>query len=174
MMSGLYIIPLSGLKEGRYSYDFEIGNKFFEQFEGSEIEEGELHSNIDLEKRSSHIDLRIRITGSVMISCDRCLDVFSQPLVCENRIVIKYGSIPDDNDPDLITISPDENELDLKQYLYEFIHLALPIQRIHPDDQYGRSTCNPEMLKKIDEHVEHIEQDSDPRWDELKKLMNNN
>jgi uncharacterized protein len=174
-MSGLYVIPLSGLKEGHYSYDFDIDKKFFEQFEESEIKDGNLHSNVAMEKRSSHIDMRINITGTVRISCDRCLDMFSQPVESANRVIIKYSSsIPDDSDPDMITIAPNEPELDIKQYLYEFICLALPIQRIHPDDQNGRSTCNPEMLKKINEHVVHNEQESDSRWDELKKLMNNN
>ena len=31
-MSGLFIIPISGLKEGRHLFDFEIRNKFFEEF----------------------------------------------------------------------------------------------------------------------------------------------
>ena len=62
-MSGSYTIGLSGLKEGRHTIDFEIDNKFFESFEESEIKEGSLFANIELEKRSSHADLFIRISG---------------------------------------------------------------------------------------------------------------
>jgi hypothetical protein len=29
-MSGIYSIPLNGLKDGGYSYDFEVGDDFFE------------------------------------------------------------------------------------------------------------------------------------------------
>ena len=56
-MSGLYTIPLSGLKEGHHTFDFEIGKEFFEQFEESEVKEGSLVANIEMDKRSSHFDL---------------------------------------------------------------------------------------------------------------------
>jgi uncharacterized metal-binding protein YceD (DUF177 family) len=112
------------------------------------------------------------ITGFIRISCDRCLEVFSQPVDCENRLLVKLGSKWDDEDPEMVTIPMDEHELDIKQYLYEFIHLSLPLQRVHPKDPEGNSTCDPEMLKKINEHI--VNKEIDPRWDELKKLMNNN
>ena len=38
----------------------------------------------------------------------------------------------------LLQFRADEHELDIKQYLYEFIHLALPIQRVHPEDKDGQ------------------------------------
>jgi uncharacterized protein len=173
-MSGLFVIPLSGLKEGHRTYTFEIGEGFFELFDESEVKEGELNSVVEIEKRSSHIDLLFKIKGAVRINCDRCLESFMQPIECENRLLIKLGKTWDENNPDLITIPTDEHELDIKQYLYEFIHLALPIQRIHPDDENGESGCNKGMLKKISEHTNNSQSDTDPRWDELKKLMNNN
>ncbi|MFH0841752.1 MAG: hypothetical protein V1903_03935 [Bacteroidota bacterium] len=33
---------------------------------------------------------------------------------------------------------------------------------------------DPEMLKRLKEHAIGDDNESDPRWDELKKLMNNN
>jgi uncharacterized protein len=174
MMSVTYTIPLSGLKEGRHKFDFEISKKFFEKFEESEVKEGSLIANIEIDKISSHADLLIRISGSVRICCDRCLEMFSQPVSCENRLLVKFGKSIDDTDPDIISLPSDEHELDLQQHIYEFIHLALPIKRVHPDDIDGNSTCDPEMLKKLDELIIDEENVYDPRWDELKKLMNNN
>jgi uncharacterized metal-binding protein YceD (DUF177 family) len=171
-MPGLYVIPLSGLKEGRHTFNFEIGETFFAQFEGSEITKGDLAANIELDRHASHLDLRIRITGSVRISCDRCLGIFSHPVESENRLLVKLGSKWDDDDPDLLSIPADEHELDIKQYLYEFIYLSLPLQRVHPEDENGESTCDPEMIKKINEHI--VNKETDPRWDQLKKLRNNN
>ena len=66
------------------------------------------------------------------------------------------------------------HELDLQQHLYEFIHLALPIKRVHPGDKNGKSTCDPVMLKKLEELIVEEEKEERPRWDELKKLMNDN
>ncbi|MBK9388825.1 MAG: DUF177 domain-containing protein [Bacteroidetes bacterium] len=172
-MSGLYVIPLSGLKEGHHTFDFEIGEEFFEEFEESEIKEGRLTAIVEMEKRSSHLDLVVRISGTVMISCDRCLEMFSRPLESENRLLVKLGKSISEDDPDIVSLPSDEHELDLMQHFYEYIYLALPIKRVHPDDNKGKSTCNPEMLKKLKELLVEDEKHIDPRWDDLKKLMNN-
>jgi uncharacterized metal-binding protein YceD (DUF177 family) len=173
-MSRTYTIPLSGLKEGHHTFDFEIDKEFFEQFVESEVKEGSLIAKIEMDKRSTHSDLSIMISGTVRVCCDRCLEMFSHPVVCENRLLVKFGKSMDDIDPDIIFIPFDEHELDLKQHIYEFVYLALPIKRVHPENKDGKSTCDPEMLKKLEEHIIEEENDSDPRWDELKKLMNDN
>jgi uncharacterized metal-binding protein YceD (DUF177 family) len=173
-MSVSYTIPLSGLKEGQHTIDFEIGKEFFEQFEESEIDEGSLIATVEMEKRSSHADLGIRISGSVRICCDRCLGMFLMPVECENRLLVKFGRSLENSDPDIVSVSADEHELDLKQHFYEYIMLALPIKRVHPDDNEGKSTCDPLMLKKLEEHIVEEENENDPRWNELRKLMNNN
>jgi uncharacterized protein len=173
-MSGSYTIGISGLKEGRHTIDFEIDNKFFDSYEESEIKEGSLIAYVELEKRSSHIDLFIRISGKVKVSCDRCLEMFFYPVESESRLLVKLGKKIEDSDPDIVSLTVDQNELDLQQHLYEYIHLALPIRRVHPDDQDGNSTCNPSMLKKLKELIVEEGNKNDPRWDELKKLMNDN
>jgi uncharacterized protein len=175
-MSGLYTIPLGGLKEGRHVFDFEIGNEFFEEFEESEIKEGCLTAYVEMDKSKSHLDILVRISGNVMICCDRCLEMFSKPLESENRLLVKIGKSISDDDPDILSLPSNEHELDLKQHLYEYIHLALPIKRVHPDDKNGNSTCNKEMLEKLNELlVDEVNENlSDPRWDELKKLKNEN
>jgi len=162
-MSRRYTIPLSGLKEGRHTIDFEIDNKFFEHIEESEVKEGSLIANIVMDKRSSHLDLAIRISGNVRICCDRCLEMFFHPVVCENRLLVKFGKTIEDIDPDILSLPIGENELDLQQHLYEFILLALPIKRVHPNDTDGSSTCDPVMLKKLDELLIEEEPEEDPR-----------
>jgi uncharacterized metal-binding protein YceD (DUF177 family) len=173
-MSGSYIVGISGLKEGRHTFDFELDNKFFENFEESEIREGSLVAIVELEKRSSHMDLFIRISGEVEVSCDRCLGNFMYPLDCTNRLLVKFGKKIGEEDPDIISVPADEHELDLQQHFYEYVCLALPIKRVHPDDKNGFSTCDPEMIKKLNELIVDEESEGDPRWDELKKLMNDN
>jgi uncharacterized metal-binding protein YceD (DUF177 family) len=174
MMSGLFAIPVSGTKERHRTIEFEINKEFFDQFEESEIKDGELIAVAEIEKSSSHLDLDIKISGKVRVCCDRCLEMFDHPVECENRLLVKFGHSTDDSDPEIITLQYDEHELDLKQYLYEFIHLALPIRRIHPDKADGISTCDPVMLQMLKEHLVEEETTTDPRWDELKKLMNDN
>jgi len=173
-MSGLFSIPIGGLKEGHHTFEFEINKTFFDLFEESEIKEGELSAVVEIERRPSHIDLEVKISGKVRVCCDRCLEMFDHPVECENKLLVNFGSEKDESDPEIITLPYDEYELDLKQYFYEYIYLALPIQRIHPDDAKGDSTCEPSMLRKLKEFLVEEEVKSDPRWDELKKLINDN
>jgi len=174
MISGIFTIPVSGLIEGQHYFDFKINKEFFEQFEESEVKQGELTAIVTADKRATHIDLIIKISGNISIACDRCLGIFSLPVDCTNRLLVKFGKVRDEDDPDIITISAEEPDLDLDQYFYEYVLLALPIQRIHPDDDDGNSTCDPDMLEKLQDHIVGEADVKDPRWDELKKLMNNN
>ncbi len=173
-MPGLYSIPIAGLKEGRYTYKFEIGDDFFEAFEGSEIRRGELMAEVKLEKCSTHIQLDIAINGNAEVMCDRCLEKFYMPLSCANRLFVKQGKLWEEADPDMITMPLDEHEIDLSQFFYEYIHLAFPIKRIHPDDKKGRPICDPEMIRRLEDHLVTAEHISNPQWDELKKLTGNN
>jgi uncharacterized protein len=173
-MSRSYTIPIIGIKEGHHIIDFEIGKEFFEQFEESEVKEGSLIAHIEMDKKTTFIKLSVMVSGKVKICCDRCLEEFFHPVDSENSFHVKFGKSLDESDPDIITVPADEHELDLKQQIYEFIHLALPIRRVHPDDINGNSTCDPVMLKKLDELIVEEQKENDPRWDGLKKLMNDN
>jgi uncharacterized metal-binding protein YceD (DUF177 family) len=173
-MPGLYSIPLAGLREARYTYEFSIGDDFFEAFEGSEISRGEFSVVVVLQKSSTHLELDIVINGRAEVMCDRCLESFYMPLSAANRLFVRQGKEWDDSDPDMITMPLDEHEIDLSQFFYEYIHLALPLKRIHPDDGEGNNTCNPDMIRKLNDHLLHGEAEPDPRWDDLKKLTGNN
>jgi uncharacterized metal-binding protein YceD (DUF177 family) len=68
-----------------------------------------------------------------------------------------------------IFLSEAENYLDLSQLFYEFVLLALPLRKVHPA-QDGKSTCNAEMEKKIEDAATSQQKTADPRWSELEKL----
>ncbi len=161
------------MNEDSRCFDFEIGNDFFARFEGAEISEGELKVLVKANKGPAHIDLTILIDGAVNISCDRCLGIFPFPVNCRNSLLVKFGRKHDESDPDIIIVSEEENELNLMQYFYEYIILALPIQRIHPTDENGNNTCDPEMISRLNRHLKNNNSGTDPRWDELRKITNN-
>ena len=43
----------------------------------------------------------------------------------------------------------------------------IPIKKVHPDDESGFSTCNPEMLERLNDFGE---KKPDSRWDKLKNI----
>ncbi|MBS0010952.1 MAG: DUF177 domain-containing protein [Bacteroidales bacterium] len=174
-MRGLYGIPLRGLKEGIHLYDFKIDSNFFASFEKSEIHEAMLEAAVTLLKRSAHMEIRVEISGTVILTCDRCLELYTERLNSDDRVLLKYGDHREELDDEVIIIPYDESEFYLDQLIYEFAHLALPLKKTHHDDENGNSTCNPEMLEKLSRHmVKGPEDNNDPRWQELEKLKNIN
>jgi len=169
-MSGFYDIPLSGLKEGSHTYDFEVGREFFDGYEETEIKESELKIKAILIKRSAHMELKLALEGRVLIECDRCLENYWQELESESKLLIKYGDQWEELDDEVVMIPHGESRFNLSQFIYEFAHLALPIQRVHPDNEKGESTCDPFMMGKLMDHGEESEDNTDPRWKELGKL----
>ena len=66
-----------------------------------------------------------------------------------------------------------EHELDVSQYIFEYLTLMVPMRNVHEDEE-GNPTCNPEDLKNIEKHMKHDEETPvDPRWEILKKFNPN-
>lgn len=172
-----YLIAFQGLKEGEHMFEFAINNSFFEKLEYSDIEKGDLKAVVNLIKGTRHLELEIAIDGNVYVTCDRCLDEYPEEITFDGRLFVKYGAEKSDEDDELWVIPESENELDLTHYLYESINLSLPFRKVHPEDEKGNSTCNQEIIEKLEELSIEIEKDeevNDPRWDKLKDLLKNN
>lgn len=168
-----FMISFSGLSLGKHDYEFEVENAFFESLEFSEIKKGNVHVDMTLEKHTVMLVLNFSFSGDVTVTCDRCADEFEIPVSGDNRLIIKFGSTPMEESEDIIVISEGEHEIDVSQFIYEYIILALPLQRIHPDDEEGNSLCDPEVLKKLEEISVKQSSGTDPRWDALRGLNEN-
>lgn len=171
-----YIIQFVGLSMGEHLYDFNINDKFFESLDYSEIKQGNINVKLTLLKQSSIMILQFEISGTTKVNCDRCTAEYNLPIQGSYKLIVKVGGNDTGNeDDDIITIAANEHELDLSQYLYEYIALCLPIKRAHPDNAKGESTCDKEMLKKLKDFLIEDEKNdaSDPRWDDLKNISLN-
>lgn len=171
-----YRIVYQGLSLGLHKFDFKIDDKFFESLEYSEIKKGNLIVNVLVNKKSSFLELDFEIKGSVELICDRCLDEFNQAINYEGKLFVKFSEQEEELAENVICLSPLEYELDISQYIYESIDLSIPLRRVHPQDENGNETCNPEMLDKLKSYIinKPAEQDIDPRWDGLRNLKENN
>ncbi|NPA68155.1 MAG: DUF177 domain-containing protein [Chlorobi bacterium] len=168
-------IRFRGLKEGKYNYKFEINDSFFENYPESEISKANIQAYINLSVTKDLLTLTFKFKGTVRLRCDRCLDFFEYGIKGNSILYVDFGEKNSDlSDADnKITISNTSEEIILDKHLYDYIHLNLPYQRVHPDDKNGNSTCNREMLNKIEEYSAGNEQKTtDPRWDKLKSLYN--
>jgi len=169
-----FAIQFAGLISGSYHFEFAVNETFFEKFTESEIKQGSISIHVELQKQARMMVLLFDMEGSVIINCDRCLDDFSFTIKYETKLIANFGKDKGQDTEEIITIAESDNEINIAQFIYEFIHLALPIKRVHPDDQNGNSTCNNEVMKKLKEHTNTTsENNDDPRWDILKKIKFN-
>jgi len=169
-----FAIPFRGLKLGDHHFEYVIGEKFFDCIEYSEVKRGKLLVEIEMNKQERMLIFEFCINGTVEVVCDRCLDLFDYAVSGNEILYVKLGETWEEESDDMIVIPENEHEINVSQLIYEYIILMLPIQRIHPDDENGKSTCDPEMLEKLGAAPEP--QETDPRWEalaNLKKLLNN-
>jgi uncharacterized metal-binding protein YceD (DUF177 family) len=169
-----YTIPFKGLKDGKHEFDFIIDQKFFEQFQKEDAYQADASVKVTLEKKTLVMTLKIEIEGKMNVACDRCLDRFDMEVSGESSVYIKFGEENEELAEDVIVISEAVNELETAQYIYELFSLSLPLNFIHPEDENGDSTCNEEMIQKLNEHIVKDEENIDPRWNDLRKLIDNN
>ena len=170
-------IQFVGLSLGEHVFEYTLSETFFANLNpDSEIKKGKIDVTIRLLKQSTMMILQFEITGTVNVNCDRCTDEFDLPINGNYQLVVKFGGHDTgEEDDDIITLSTHESELDVSQYIYEYVMLSLPIRRVHPDNTKGKSTCNKEMLKKLNDFLvdEQPKEGSNPHWDNLKNIKLN-
>ena len=166
-----YTIPFKGLKDNIHEFEFTVDEKFFDHFQFENDFQGHFSVKATLLKKTLVMSLNLEINGEINVTCDRCLDRFPYQVEGESTLFITFGERHDELADDVIVVSESENEILIAQYIYELILLSFPINFVHPDDEDGFSTCNEEMIQKLNEHSE--KEAIDPRWSELKKLIDN-
>jgi uncharacterized metal-binding protein YceD (DUF177 family) len=110
-------------------------------------------------------------SGTVRVPCDRCSAEFDLPVEGEERLIVKFGEIHGEESEDIFTITENEHSIDLCPFLFDYINLLVPYRRVHGEDENGKSLCDPEVTKYISEEEPGK---TDPRWDALKRLKNDN
>ncbi len=167
-----FVIPFSGLKNGIYSYEFEINKQFFEHFEYSEISKCNIKVYVELDKQERMMVFNFQIKGKALVNCDRCFVLFDQDIYSEDRLIVKPGKEEEEETDEIVNIPESDFQFDLAPFIYEFVILSFPSKRIHPDDEDGNSQCDPEVIRILNENI--AEDSQDPRWDALKKLKSDN
>ena len=170
-----YVIQFAGLKEGRHEFEFDVDDSFFEQFESSEIKKGKLAVRVILDKNRQVLEMGFFIQGTVQSICDRCLDELDLPLQYQGKLFFKFGEESYELTDEIIILSSSEYKINISQYIYEFIHLALPYRKIHPDIN-GASGCNSGMIQKLESLTNHEtrEKNYNYSWDKLKEIIDKN
>jgi uncharacterized metal-binding protein YceD (DUF177 family) len=143
------LLPVGDLENGKHEFDFRLESDFFAQIDDYEVHGGDVSVEIDLEKSDGYLNVEIRFDGNLKVDCDRCLEEMSVEIEGEDSLTVRFVEAhPEDDNEDVMYLKSGEDTLDLTDYIYEGIYLALPMRRIHPDET-GSNACNPEMLKYL-------------------------
>ena len=166
-----FSIPIKGLKTGFSEYDFKIEKAFFEQFEDTLIQSGNVDAHFSIEKRPDFFELVFEISGTVKADCDRCLKEIDLPISSEERLLLKYSEQEAEEELDVIYITSDQTYFNIAKYIYEFISLAVPMVKVFDCQQKEPFPCDQEMLNrlKIPDQSETGKSEN-PTWDALKDI----
>ncbi|MCF8296094.1 MAG: DUF177 domain-containing protein [Saprospiraceae bacterium] len=163
-----FVIHFSGLSDEIHEYEFQIVKEFFNDFGETEILGSNVYLKLLLDKKPRILVFNFEFKGYLNLCCDRCLDSFDFPIKGKEMLIIKFGDEEYEETDEIVIVPESAYEIDIRQYIYEFIKLMLPIKKVHPDDENGNSLCNEEVVKLI--YRGGKRQEVDPRWNALQEL----
>jgi len=170
-----FTIPFVGLKLGEHRFDFKITKSFFEYFEYEEFNDVDIKLDVLLIKKNTMLEFTLAFEGIVNVNCDVTNEAFNQDIKGDYHFVVNFGEEFNNENEALLIIPHGSYEISIQQYIYESIVLAVPTRKVHPGIEDG--TLKSEILTKLEElrPKQNISLEegkkTDPRWDELKKLL---
>ncbi|MEH6408016.1 MAG: DUF177 domain-containing protein [Leeuwenhoekiella sp.] len=173
-----FTIQFVGLKQGEHDFQYHIDNAFFEHFEYDDFNEANLDLKVRLKKTTTLLEFYFDVDGFINVNCDLTNEPFDYPLTADYKLVVKFGHEYNDDIDDILIIPYGDYEINISQYIYELIVLAMPNKRVHPGVEDG--TLKSDILDKLDElsikgeedkKEEDTKQNIDPRWDGLKNFL---
>ena len=166
-----FLIKFSGLKEGIHLFNYELGNKFFKNFDYYDFADANIKTILELEKKQTLLNLKFKFYGNVEVQCDLSMEMFSLELETGYNVVVKFKDDTISSDDKVIFLPTGSNSIDVSHIIYESIILAIPQKKVHPGIENG--SLKSEIIQKLEElkPKKNFKEKTDPRWDKLKDLL---
>lgn len=174
-----YKVELKNMRADMETYQYHLERSFFEAVESTLVKNGKLDVTLRVKKTAGAFELSFQIKGTVKVPCDLCLEDMDQGIdaLCVQRV--KLGDSYSD-EGELIVVPYEEGFMNVAWNIYEFIVLEIPMKHAHEPGK-----CSVAMMDVLGEHLivseetsgsneEEVEKPMDPRWSELKKIIDNN
>ena len=75
------------MKEGIHLFNYEIGNKFFKNFDYYDFLDAKLFAKLELEKQSTLLNLKFSFNGEIEVQCDVSMESFDLNLETELSLI---------------------------------------------------------------------------------------
>lgn len=165
-----FVVNIIGLAKKEHSFEFKLGEVFFNQYGSQTVAKGDFDTIVVLDKRETFIEAKFEIKGKAELICDRSLEPFDQHVDLHRTVRFKYGEEPGEVTDEIVVIKQEQESLDIGQFMYEFIVLNVPIKKIHPKFQNEVDEEDDDEGKMVYQTKVDKEETIDPRWEKLKKL----
>jgi uncharacterized metal-binding protein YceD (DUF177 family) len=162
-------IVFSGLSLGTHAFVYDLNDSFLQLFEYTDHDGLKAQAEVIMVKHNTFLELSFSLKGEINVICDRSGEPFSQKIDNAFNVVVKFGEEYNDTDDETLILPQGEYQLNIAQYLFELVVLAIPLKNIHPDVKSGKIKVDIAPMPEI--NPEDVEE-SDPRWDKLKDLLN--
>jgi uncharacterized metal-binding protein YceD (DUF177 family) len=144
-----FSLPVSGMKNGNHTFNFELDDSFFQFFENSLIQKGRFEARVEVDKRASLLVMDAWIKGYMHTSCDRCLADIQMPVESKSTIHVKPGN-PDESDDEILYMQEDDTSLNIAGWLYESLLVSVPLIKVYDCEKEEVRPCNQEILKILE------------------------
>jgi len=172
-------IAFVGLKPGIHEFNYELDDQFFKEKGAEDLTNAKANIKLLFEKNNGFMLLKFEVGGKTDVTCDRCGNPLKIDLWDEFKMLIKLVDNADEmneqeEDPDVFYLSRTESHMDVSNWLYEFVLLSVPMQRMCAKEELGGPQCNTEVLEKLKEmEARTMENNANTIWKGLDKFKEN-
>jgi len=154
-------LPLKTIPEGVQEFEYHLGKQFFVNMESADIHDADLQVKLTVTHKHDIYDLAFKVTGTVTLICDRCLDDLIQPIEADYEIAVKYGDDYSETD-ELLIIPESDNWLNVSYMIFDTASLAIPVKHVHP---LGK--CNRAMAAVLSRHKGGGDEETEEALDDV-------
>ena len=184
-----YNIVLKDIADETRVVEYDLDNAYFKKIDSPEVQIGNVKAKVSIQKKMDAYELKFDVDGTIVIPCDRCLDNMEQAIHYKDRLLVKFGNSFSEED-EIVIVPETEGAINIAWFLYEFIVLNIPMKHVH-----AAGECNKTMVVKLRKHITRQKDDddddnsslefededftadevqTDPRWDSLQNITENN
>ena len=186
----LYNVVLKDISNEMRMFEYDLDDAYFKKIDSPEVQKGNVKAKVSVLKKLTTYELQFFLEGTVIIPCDRCLDDMVQPIHYKEKLLVKFGNTFSEED-EIVIVPEAEGAINIAWFLYEFIVLNIPMKHVHATGE-----CNKTMATKLKKHITRQKDDddddnstvefdddddftpdeiqTDPRWDGLQNITENN
>lgn len=172
-----YTIPHIGLKKEVHTFEYQLNKEFFQKYENELLSDAEVMVRVLFDKTAMPYILDFRVDGTMQADCDKCAARIPIHLTGDFRVYVKFvndDNVLEDELLEILFIHPDDPEIDVETFLYDFVNLSVPYSR-KCEDPANTPLCDQQVLALLNQlRKPDDEPTTDPRWEKLNKLKDLN